>query len=529
MQAKHTRTWALGTFLSLLLVSMLFVLKQGGAHAADCVGKPYGYPGCPVIQKASYSVPATCGNGTLDTGEQCDQGRFNGHGVCGIDCRLRYCGDGEVSQGLDEECEPDTEEIYVTDPYSGQLTTQKQFKQTAECGKYCQPPTCDAAGNCNGGCQWAFGGECHAAAPSSLPAIPVPSSAAASSTPAPVSSAPQAPPAATAAPVCGDGTVNPGEQCDDGNNVNGDACTNTCKTAYCGDGIIGGLEQCDDGQQNSNDRANACRTTCRKAHCGDGVVDSGEQCDGSSNCTLECKIAYCGDGILQQGEQCDDGYLNSDSNPNACRTHCTLATCGDGVTDRNEQCDDGNQTNDDSCSNSCKAASCGDGIVQPGEECDDATDNSDMRPNSCRQNCRKPYCGDGTVDAGEQCDGGPDCTQTCQAVQPPAPEQPSSEASSEASSEQASEASSEAVIVPLTESSSSSVSGGDMHAAASLVQEPAMRKSLVGALLSAVVLLGGILSYLMRRKIAVFLHRNQKHESIDDIPLDQIEMPWHKW
>ena len=35
---------------------------------------------------------------------------------------------------------------------------------------------------------------------------------------------------------CGDGIVDPGEDCDDENDVNTDACTNACTNARCGDG-----------------------------------------------------------------------------------------------------------------------------------------------------------------------------------------------------------------------------------------------------------------------------------------------------
>lgn len=37
------------------------------------------------------------------------------------------------------------------------------------------------------------------------------------------------------------------EECDDGNNTNGDWCSDTCKNAFCGDGILSPIsgEQCD--------------------------------------------------------------------------------------------------------------------------------------------------------------------------------------------------------------------------------------------------------------------------------------------
>ena len=39
-------------------------------------------------------------------------------------------------------------------------------------------------------------------------------------------------------PICGDGVVNNGESCDDGNMINTDTCTNTCDNAICGDNIV---------------------------------------------------------------------------------------------------------------------------------------------------------------------------------------------------------------------------------------------------------------------------------------------------
>jgi len=62
--------------------------------------------------------------------------------------------------------------------------------------------------------------------------------------------------------VCGDGQLQPGEECDDGNTVNTDNCTNTCAAAVCGDGIVRtGPEQCDDGNTVNGD---GCSNICQK-------------------------------------------------------------------------------------------------------------------------------------------------------------------------------------------------------------------------------------------------------------------------
>jgi cysteine-rich repeat protein len=60
--------------------------------------------------------------------------------------------------------------------------------------------------------------------------------------------------------LCGNGRLESGEQCDDGNRNNNDSCTNQCRQARCGDRIVGPGEQCDDGNTNNNDN---CTNSCR--------------------------------------------------------------------------------------------------------------------------------------------------------------------------------------------------------------------------------------------------------------------------
>src|SRR5882762_8433534 len=52
--------------------------------------------------------------------------------------------------------------------------------------------------------------------------------------------------------TCGNGVPDPGETCDDGNNVSGDGCPADCR-APCGDGIIDPGEVCDDGNHIGGD------------------------------------------------------------------------------------------------------------------------------------------------------------------------------------------------------------------------------------------------------------------------------------
>jgi len=61
---------------------------------------------------------------------------------------------------------------------------------------------------------------------------------------------------------------------------------------FCGDGFVDPGEECDDGAGNSDTEPDACRTDCTLPSCGDGVADParGEECDGSDDaaCPGQC-------------------------------------------------------------------------------------------------------------------------------------------------------------------------------------------------------------------------------------------------
>jgi cysteine-rich repeat protein len=58
---------------------------------------------------------------------------------------------------------------------------------------------------------------------------------------------------------CGNGTVEPPEECDDGNQVGGDGCAANCsKLETCGDGVVDEGELCDDANDNPADGCDAC-------------------------------------------------------------------------------------------------------------------------------------------------------------------------------------------------------------------------------------------------------------------------------
>ncbi len=239
--------------------------------------------------------------------------------------------------------------------------------------------------------------------------------------------------------VCGDGVVEMGETCDDGNSAPGDGCSGVCqiepgyscpvagqscvKIWVCGNGVIDPGETCDDGNTTSND---GCSSTCQvetgwmcsggtvRGAMGDGgtAVDSGAV-DASAPVS-KCVEDRCGDGIVETsaGEACDDGNnVSGDGCSSTCQVEpgwscptpgasCVAAKCGDGVIAGAETCDDGNAVLGDGCSSTCQ--------VEPGWVCP-----------SPRTKCVAASCGDGIVAGNEQCDlgagNGPStgCSSTC--------------------------------------------------------------------------------------------------------------------
>ena len=106
---------------------------------------------------------------------------------------------------------------------------------------------------------------------------------------------------------CGDGTVNAGEQCDDGNHVDGDGCSATCHTEVppsCGDGTLDAGEQCDDGNHVDGDGCSATCHTEGQSTCGNSIVEAGEVCDdgnttGADGCSADCTFGcQLGDGCF---------------------------------------------------------------------------------------------------------------------------------------------------------------------------------------------------------------------------------------
>ncbi len=203
---------------------------------------------------------------------------------------------------------------------------------------------------------------------------------------------------------CGNGTINAGEQCDDGG-FNGSflsQCGYDCTTLgpRCGDDRLAPeLERCDDGAHNG--RPFFCPIGCRPPpDCGDGRTTA-LGCEDPQAVRAMCELDPCSDGdeacvieCVERGcarELCDAGAHVGEYG--MCNTYCNgnSGGCGDGVREGPEACDDGRDNGRyGHCASGCGGLGprCGDAIVQARfEECDDGNDVDD---DGCDDECALP-------------------------------------------------------------------------------------------------------------------------------------------
>ena len=249
--------------------------------------------------------------------------------------------------------------------------------------------------------------------------------------------------------TCGNSIVDAHEECDTGRFNGVTSCSTSCTFLVCGDGVVSAQveEECEptvqivyalneQTQQLTTEKKysqNSCGVVCTVPVCTSGICTGGctrkflPACISSASSTISQaaqsqaamnassasivsaapaetssetsatsldssssvssseadvipKSPLCGNAIVEGNEQCDDGAGNADLSDFLCRTDCTLARCGDVIIDgsRGERCDDGNGNANVAgalCRTNCALARCGDSIVDPSEECDNGMRN----------------------------------------------------------------------------------------------------------------------------------------------------------
>lgn len=192
---------------------------------------------------------AACGNKIIENTEACDDGNLVSGDGCSKTCTKEFCGDNIVQSAIGEQCEG-------TGTQSCTTSTGLAGKRSCQSCKY---STCTAT---------------------------------------------------VTAAVCGNGIVQTGEQCDDGDLVSGDGCSQTCIREFCGDAIVhSGL-----GEQCEGTGTQSCTTST-----GATGTRSCQSCK-LSTCTATA-AARCGDGIIQSNEECDD---SNTANGDGCSSLCLL-------------------------------------------------------------------------------------------------------------------------------------------------------------------------------------------------------------
>lgn len=223
--------------------------------------------------------------------------------------------------------------------------------------------------------------------------------------------------------VCGNGAVESGEQCDDGNTTARDGCSANCLSdETCGNGVVDAdldtPEACDDG---NDDNTDACLDTCAAASCGDGNVQAGvEACDDGNVadgdcCGSSCQLAAEGDACTDDGvsctsdscdaagtcqhqgddQVCDDGWWCNGAETCDSGSGCQAGTapdCDDGLSCTVDACNE----RADACVNMPAHHLCSDGSYCNGAEvCDTASGCADGPAIDCSSldnGCREPFC-----------------------------------------------------------------------------------------------------------------------------------------
>jgi cysteine-rich repeat protein len=428
--------------------------------------------------------PETCGNSITDSGEDCDDGNLVDGDGCDADCTVscnftEECDDGNACNGTEgctgHRCVPGAAQLPDGTSCGDGLVCTGALCVPSWCGDGGTAPStgeeCDDGNDvtgdgCDPDCSWS----CHTEADCSdlelcsgtelcdtethacEPGIP-----AADGTPClrSIGESGACRVGTCAGLDCGDGVVDPDEDCDDGNTTAGDGCEANClwscrTDAECSDlRTCDGIETCDptehrclsgtpppDGTECNRDTNPATREiclggSCNLSICGDGFLDAVrlEECDDgnavagdgceATTCTFSCGAdADCGDEEACNGvETCDPashacapgaevagGTLCTMPGGEAggCRSgSCVRRACGNGLLDPGEECDDGNLVVGDGCEASC-LFSC-----HAGTDCREVPDDP-CSSDSCAtipggQRCERAF----STDA---CDDGDPCT-----------------------------------------------------------------------------------------------------------------------
>ncbi len=190
---------------------------------------------------------------------------------------------------------------------------------------------------------------------------------------------------------CGNRVKDFGEECDDGNSVSNDGCSDSCKLeADILPPCPYGTTLCSDG---------TCSLNCFLTDTAVSICDYDNSCETGEGCT-------CSDCANAQ-DQCKDGLTCNIYNL-ACNaiTDCEPdAVCGNGYKEKSEQCDLGikNGVANSGCASDCKYA-----LIDSTNGCPEGT--TLCSDGTCSLNCYSTDKGVAVCDGDNTCDEGEGCT-----------------------------------------------------------------------------------------------------------------------
>ena len=235
--------------------------------------------------------------------------------------------------------------------------------------------------------------------------------------------------------ACGDGVLEAGEGCDDGNIIDGDPCNSSCliRTGNPCNADPAGLLDSASCASGICDSSGGFPGFCQPApRCGDGTLDAGEGCDDGNLTNGDGCSAGC---LVEDGSACNDaapGNLGASSclggmcdtsggTPGVCGAPPPL--CGNSILEAGEGCDDGGLVAGDGCDAAC--------LVEDGSACNASAPGS-LGASSCSTGvcdiggglpglCGAPpaMCGNSSLESTEGCDdgnttAGDGCDASCQ-------------------------------------------------------------------------------------------------------------------
>ncbi len=401
---------------------------------------------CDLIGNASPGVCEAllvCGNGILEAGEGCDDGGNSPGDGCDGSCLIENgsaCNDDAAGALGNSSCASSSCDT-VGSPSPGVCQAALSCGNSIlEAGEGCDDGGTDPNDGCDGNCLIETGTACNTDT-----AGDIDSASCASGNCDVTGNA--SPGICETLLTCGNGILEVGEGCDDGNTADGDTCSASCLLetgSACNAAAPGATGNASCASDICDVAGNAAPGICEDADtCGNGALEAGEGCDDGNtadgdDCNASCLVedgSSCNADLAGEtgSDSCASGLCDTVGNtgPGVCEA---VNMCGNGVLEAGEGCDDGNALVGDDCDASCLlevGAACNQSAPGATGDASCASDICDVSGNNLPGLCEAANtCGNGVIEGSEACDdgntqSGDACDMSCRVEEDitPAPEE----------------------------------------------------------------------------------------------------------